>query len=70
MRSHAIDGRICIEISLLPPMMQAIQSLPMILNNPLEERQTIVCLDVELFIAAEEHLLWNSLILLNIDVPL
>jgi hypothetical protein len=54
----------------LQPMMQAIQLSPMVHNNPLEEKQTIVCLDVEHVIAALEHLLWNCLILLNNDVPL
>jgi hypothetical protein len=65
-----MDGLICIEICPLPPMMQAIQSSPMVLNNPLEERQLIMCLDVELFVAALEHLLWICVVLLNIDVCL
>jgi hypothetical protein len=33
------------QICPLPAMMQAIQLSPMVLDNPLEERQTIVCLD-------------------------
>ena len=65
-----MDGLICREISPLQPMMQAIQLSPMVHNNSLEEKQTIMCLDVEHFIAALEHLLWNCLILLNIDVHL
>jgi hypothetical protein len=65
-----MDGLICVNICPLPPMMQAIQLSPMVLNSPLEERQTIVHLDVELFVAALEHLLWNCVILLNIDVRL
>ncbi len=63
-----MDGLICGEICPLQPMMHAIQLSPMVHNNPLEEKQTIVCLDVEHFIEALEHLLWNCLILLNIDV--
>ena len=65
-----MDGLICGEICPLRPMMQAIQLSPMVHNNQLVEKQTIVCLDVEHFIAALEHLLWNCLILLNIDVRL
>jgi hypothetical protein len=65
-----MDGWICREISPLLPMMKAIQLYPMDLNNPLEEKQTIACFDVEYFIEALEHLLWNHLILLNIDVRL
>jgi hypothetical protein len=38
---------------------QGIQLSPMVQNNQLVEKQTIVCLDVEHFIAALEHLLWN-----------
>ncbi len=65
-----MDGLICGEIFPLQPMMQAIQLSPMVHNNPLEEKQTILCLDVEHFIAALEHLLCNCLILLDIDVRL
>ncbi len=65
-----MDGLICGEICPLQPMMQAIPLSPMVHNNPLEEKQTIVDLDVEHFIAALEHLLWNCLIVLNIDVHL
>jgi hypothetical protein len=70
MLSHAMDGLFCGEICPLLPMMQAVQLSPMDLNNPLEEKQTIICFDVEHFIEALEHLLWNRLILLNIDVRL
>ncbi len=70
MLSHAMDGLICGEICPLQPMMQAIQLSPMVHNNKLEEKQTIVCFDMEHFIAALEHLLWNCLILLNINVRL
>jgi hypothetical protein len=65
-----MDGRICGEICLLLPMMQAIQLYPMNLNNPFQEKQTIVCIGVEYFIEALEPLLWNCLIILNIDVHL
>jgi hypothetical protein len=51
-------------------MMQAIQLYPMDLNNLLEETHTIVCFEVEYLIEALEHLLWNCLIFLNIDVRL
>jgi hypothetical protein len=68
--SHATDGQICGEICPLLPMMQAIQLYPMDLNNPLKETRTIVCFDVEYFIKALEHLLWNCLIFLNINVRL
>jgi hypothetical protein len=43
---------------------------PMDLNNPLEETQTIVSFIVEYFIEALEHLLWNCVIFLNINVHL
>ena len=65
-----MDEWICGEICPLLPMMQAIQLYPMDLNNPLEEKQTIVCFDVEYFIKALEHLLWNCLIFLIINVRL
>ncbi len=63
-----MDGWICIEICPLLLMMQAIQLYAMDLNNPLQEKQTIVCFDVEFFIEELEHLLWNCLIMLNINV--
>ncbi len=43
---------------------------PMDLNNPLKKTQTIMCFDVEYFIKALEHLLWDCLIFLNINVRL
>jgi hypothetical protein len=44
--------------------------VPMDLKNQLEEKQTIVCFDVEHFIKALEHMIWNRLILINIHVRL
>jgi hypothetical protein len=70
MLNHAMDGLLCGEICLSQHMTQGIQLSPMVHNNQLVEKQTIVCLDVEHFITALEHLLWNWLILLNIDVRL
>ncbi len=54
-----MDGLLCEEICLSQHMTQGIQLSPMVHNNQLVEKQTIVCLDVEHFIAALEHLLWN-----------
>ncbi len=59
MLSHAIDGLLNGEIFPSQPMMQGIQLSPMVHNNQLEEKHTIVCLDVEHLITALEHLLWN-----------
>ncbi len=67
---HAMVGWIWGEICPLLPMMQAIQLYQMDLNNPLEEKLTIICFDVEYFIKALEHLLLDCLIFLNINVRL
>ena len=65
-----MDGLLCGEICPLQHMTQGIQLSPMVHNNQLEEKHTIVCLDVEQIIAALEYLLWNQLIVLIIDVRL
>jgi hypothetical protein len=65
-----MDRQICGEICPLLPMMQTIQLYPIDLKNPLEEKQTITSFDVEYFIEALEHLPWNHLILLNINIRL